>query len=437
MGQRRAARVNRRRWVSLLTITVFGLAVPACDGSTAHGGPAQPYPSACPEKNVLDANPSVSGIPNVNGFFATVNRIEATGSDLVVSVEDDLDAIAASVGARAGDAPDIQGKLQEQLDANVLWLTITYPLPQCAQSATNTVKTQADCDPSISILSTVMCEGSCSVSPSQAGPKVNCGDGAVLSCTGVAPMLACSGTCRGDCEFETPAPCAGTCRGTCDGLCTVVDAGGACAGTCTGNCRGTCELTAPASCSGLCAGECTYTPADGTCDAASSAHCDTPAGVQAECSEICLGKLTPPSGDPVCAVTAEADASLNADCAPPPLTVQYQLTPEVAADAMKIALFRAWLEGFESHVASILAHRQKMDRLGAVCGDILDHGMDAVAAVIKGALKAKPDQDARARLQCASDELDVFASSVLAVIGDAATRVDIDVKEALHSVGVK
>jgi hypothetical protein len=433
--------MNRKLRGLMYTIPGFAIGVVAatsCSGKDALGGLANDLAAQCglvcpgDGEHIADGNASISGVASVDAFFSSVVRFQTTADAISGGIQAELDAIAASVGAKAGDNADLKLKLKAQFDANISGgLKVTYQPPQCTVSAKATLEAQAKCDASIKPgMASVKCEGSCTA---DAGVKVDCGASATLKCTGTAPMLTCMGECKGDCQLDAAASCSGTCNGTCSGTCTVKDAAGNCAGSCMGMCKGTCKLEAAASCSGSCKGECTYTPPSGMCDASAQAHCDAMANAEVECKGSCSGKVTPPMAKAECEASAKADASISADCKPPSLNVSYQFNAMIMGDAtgMGAAKFQAWLEGFKGHVSAILAYRAKLDGLATVGTDLAGSAQGAIEGSINATLKGKLDLKASIGLKCALDEV----PGAIKLVKDSGTKLQASAQGSLDVLG--
>jgi modification target Cys-rich repeat protein len=391
---------------------------------------AQQCGLACPDpgKGVISGNASISGNANIDGFFASVVHFSAAANDVTAGIQGELDAIAASVGAKAGDTADLKAKLTAKL-AVTGGLKVSYQPPACQVDAHATLTAQAKCDATVDPGSaSVQCQGSCTA---EAGAKVDCGANATLSCTGTAPNLSCSGTCKGECQLDATAKCDGTCNGTCTGTCSVKDASGNCAGSCSGTCKGSCKLDAAASCSGTCKGECTYTPPSGQCDASASAHCDAKANAQVDCKGSCTGNVTPPSASAECQASAKADASVSATCTPPSLNVSFQFTGTAATDATAQADFQAWLEGFKGHVSAILAYKAKLDGLGVVAADLGANGQASLSAGFQTTLGSDVSVKGVIGLGCAVAEL----PDAIKMVTDAGASLTASGKAAVDVLG--
>jgi hypothetical protein len=109
------------------------------------------------------------------------------------------------------------------------------------------------------------------------------------------------------------------------------------------------------------------------------------AGASIECDAKCEGEVTPPSVSAECEATVEAKADASIECFPPALEVTWQWNVQagIDGDLMAQAEFKAWLEGFKSHISVMLAARTK--------ADILVESMGNLSAAAGGALEASFD----------------------------------------------
>ncbi|KIG18623.1 keratin associated protein [Enhygromyxa salina] len=370
----------------ILILSSFGLLVgasmSALQGCDPDGGSGIPgCDISCPAEGVLEGNASITGIAQVDAFFGAVVDVSAAAKGISGSLRGELDAIALSVDLQPGaTGADIAAAIQTKLDDAVGpgGLSISFTPPKCEASVDVAVSAAAECDVEVDPGSaTVSCEGSCEV---EGGVMASCDANAELSCTGTAPEFDCQGSCEGSCELEIAASCEGTCRGTCNGTCSVTNAQGDCAGECEGTCQGTCELSAGGQCEGMCTGSCTYKPASGTCEANASAKCEAMAGASIECDARCEGEVTPPSVSAECQATVDAKANASVECKPPALEVTWQWSPALEVDFVAQAEFKAWIQGFKTHTAVMLAGKTKADILIESLGLLGGAGADAVVA---------------------------------------------------------
>jgi hypothetical protein len=100
----------------------------------------------CPERGVADGNASISGTPSVDGFFASIIRFQTAADTISAGIRTELDAIGASVGARAGDDLDLKDKLDAFLSAKVTGLKVHYQPVRCTLSARAMLAAEAKCD---------------------------------------------------------------------------------------------------------------------------------------------------------------------------------------------------------------------------------------------------------------------------------------------------
>lgn len=384
----------------------------------------------CADKGVVDGNASISGIPNVDAFFAAAVNFKTAADNLNGSIRASLDAIALSVGLKQGAAAaDIKAAVEAKIKANVSGSIKVKAQPaKCSVDANVAVAAKAKCEGTVKPpKATVECSGSCEV---EATADVKCDANADLVCHYTPADLNCKGTCSGTCQLESSLSCEGTCNGECTGECTVKDASGKCAGSCSGTCKGSCEMKAGASCSGKCEGECTYTPPSGGCEANARVECKAKAGLKAECSGRCDAEVEPPEVKAECEASVKAEASCNMECTPPQLQVDWQWAAGVQADVNAQAQFRAWLEGFKGNLSVLLAAKAKA-KFVADAGASLG---TAATGAFKGAIdKLTADADALAiiRIGCALKE----APKAGTMVKEAATTLSASVSDAASVVG--
>jgi len=148
---------------------------------------------------------------------------------------------------------------------------------------------------------------------------------ALANCMGKCES-ECQGECKGELRGTVEGGCAGSCEGKCDGVATPK--GGIT--TCTGTCEGKCTMPSPgAKCRGKCASSCNGT-CKGECKLEASARVQCGAGVDckggctaAYAAPKCETELTPPvcMGDTSCQTSCSAQASANARCTEPSVTL--------------------------------------------------------------------------------------------------------------------
>ncbi|PRP91576.1 hypothetical protein [Enhygromyxa salina] len=370
-----------KRILTLSSCGLFaGVSMSALQGCDPDAGGIPGCDISCPAEGIVEGNASITGIAQVDAFFGAAVDVSAAAKGLSGTLRGELDAIALSLELQPGAAgADIAAAIQAKLDYAVSGgLKISFSPPKCEASVDVAISAAAECDANVDPGSaSVSCEGACEI---EGGVTASCDANAELSCTGTAPAFDCQGSCEGSCELEVEASCEGTCRGTCNGTCSVTNAQGDCAGECMGMCQGTCELSAGGQCGGMCTGSCTYKPMSGTCEADASAKCEAMAGASIECDARCEGEVTPPSVSAECEATVDAKANASVECKPPTLEVTWQWSDELAADVMAQAEFKAWVQGFKTHTAVMLAGKTKADILIESLGVLADAGAAALGA---------------------------------------------------------
>jgi hypothetical protein len=185
-----------------------------------------------------------------------------------------------------------------------------------------------------------------------------------------------------------------------------------CAGECTGTCEGTCEakLEAAAKCSGTCRGECKVTGAEADCKGSAHAECKAKADASIECKGKCEGEIKPPSASAECEATAKAEASINVQCSPPELAVNYKL--KAGVDAMAQARFEAGLKNLARVRLPALVAATARAKVITKAG--VDLGQSAEAAVLASVKTLQADGGLRTKitLACAMNELPDVAEAM-------------------------
>lgn len=367
----------------------------------------------CAEEGIIQGNASISGIANIDAFFAAVVNFNTKANLISGNIDAELAKIRASVGATTN--ADIKAEMiaKFSLDANA-GVKIAFEPAKCAVSAKATLEATAKCDASVDPgKASVECKGSCEV---EASAEASCDAEAEVKCVGTAPDFACEGECKGSCELDAAAACTGTCKGTCSGTCSVENADGSCNGSCDGMCEGTCEASASATCEGKCKGECTYTPPDAKCEAGASVKCEAKANASVQCQGKCEGEFEPPMAKAECQASAKADASVNVECTPPSLDISYQFDAslDAAAKLQAQAEFEAFLVSFKASMGKIAAQLEQGKLVVAAGAEIGDTGVKAVTDAVE-AIDVTASLKVSVGVGCAIKELpkvaDAMASS--------------------------
>ena len=364
----------------------------ACPGDTVEGSKLA---------GIAEGNASISGIQQVDSFFSAVLGFQTAANGVSDGIQAQLDAIRADFGIKAG--ADLSTELKAQFDANLsAKLDVDYEPAHCVVDAMATLEASAKCDATVSGgKAEVQCKGACEA---EVSASVKCDANADLRCTVTAPSIECTGECRGTCtaKLDAAAKCEGTCNGECSGNCSAYSdsAGTKCAGSCDGMCKGGCDvqLAAEASCKGTCRGECTTTKASGGCEGGIRAECRAKADASFMCSGRCTGEFEPPKVTAECEASAKAQASVNVECTPPRLAVNYAF--KASADLK----FKAALTTLIDVRLPALLQAVGKAKLVANAGEGL--GIAATGAV-KGALDANKELKIKVLVgvECALHEL--------------------------------
>ena len=310
----------------------------------------------CKAGGIAEGRASVSGIASVDAFFAAVINFQTKADFAASGIQAELDGIRGDFGLAANADIGAEIKAQANLYAEG-GLQIKAEPARCQIDAKATVEANAKCSGEATPpMAMVECSGSCEV---EASAMVDCGADVDVQCTVSAPSVECTGTCKGTCTAEAGAmaDCSGTCKGECMGTCAVMNAQGGCEGKCEGTCMGSCEvkLEAEAKCEGTCSGECTVTNPEGGCMAAVRARCEGKANASVMCEGRCDGEVTPPMVKAECQASAKADASFNAECTPPSVSIDYQLKVGGGVDVEAQARFVAGIQSLKVRLPRLLA----------------------------------------------------------------------------------
>jgi modification target Cys-rich repeat protein len=350
---------------------------------------------------VLKGNASISGVKNVDAFFAAAVNFSASANGIAGNIDKRLAKIRTSLELDAdADAAEIVAAIRARYELEGD-LRIAYKPAACAVSAQATLEAAARCDAEVDPGSaSVECKGTCEV---EASAEVSCTGGARVECVGTAPELECAGSCEGTCELTAAATCEGICNGTCEGTCSATDEEGNCRGRCEGECQGSCQLTAGGNCAGQCKGQCTYTPPSGECEATASVRCKAMANGSVECRGRCEGEVTPPMVKAECQASAKAEASLKLECTPPTIDVEYAFA--ASADAQVQAEFQAFLVGFRSNLSAILAELGRVDIVLAAGAELGEAGVEALDDAIRVTMDGEITAQVALGLGCALDQI--------------------------------
>jgi hypothetical protein len=405
-------------------------------------------------KGVVQASGSVSGIAEVDAFFTSALNFRAQASVLEADINGvlremaaafDLEVEGKSTAQLAGDIEGyVKGGFGGKIDAEA-GLNIKFTEPRCEVSAQATLQAKAKCEAEVDPGSvSVECKGGCVI---DAQAKADCSG--KVQCSGKAPSFACTGTCEGTCKLSAAAECTGTCTGTCnmevagkcDGECSVaLDEDGNCAGSCKlsggakceGTCEGSCEVQAGATCEGECTGTCKYEPGEANCEG--ELTCEAEASAMVDCKGECKGEIEPPQVKAECEASVKAEANFSAECSPPALDVDYQLSAEfqaqVEGDAELKAEFEAQLEAFVKAFGKLQAKSAKLKLVASAGADLVGAAGGAVEKGIKAAVDGKGSIQVKVGAACALKALGEAKN----LVGDASATVGGCV-EAVGKVG--
>lgn len=388
-------------------------------------------------KGVVEASGSVSGIASVDAFFTSALNFKAQAGILQADIRATLAEMAIALGLDASGSVD---ELAARLDAHIKagfdgkiegGISIDFQPPRCEISAQATVQAAARCDASVDPgKASVECSGGCVI---DAEAKASC-DGEV-KCTGKAPSFECKGECQGTCDLRAGGSCEGTCSGSCnlevagkcDGECKgSTDGNGNCQGECQlnagakceGTCKGSCELDVAAECSGQCKGSCTYEPGSASCDG--ELTCEASANAKVECQGECKGEVVPPKVKAECEASVQAQANFDAECSPPSLAVDYELSADLQGEANASArlAFEAQIQGFVKAFGKLQAKGAKLELVTKAGADLVASASGAVEGVVDN-LSGSADLSVKMGAVCAVGAL----GEVKSLLGDASSSV--------------
>lgn len=411
------------------------LAVASCGGEGG-GGPldeltrdlARQCGLTCPAEGVLEGNAAISGVAQVDAFFATVNTFRGRADGVSAGIEAQLDAIRGDFGIAA--STDLEAGLEAQIEANIDGdIVVEYQPARCAVDATATFEAKARCEAEVMPPTVELeCKGSCDI---EAGAELECDASATLECDFTGPTVDCEGTCKGTCEatLTAKATCSGICRGSCDGTCSAYSDEGLtqCAGECDGMCMGTCEaeVDASASCEGTCKGTCTVSGPEAECEGSARARCKANANASIMCKGKCEGDFEPPSASAECEASARAEAKLNVQCTPPELAINYKLKADVDATAQ--ARFVAALKTLvRVRMPALLAASARAKSVASAGEDLRLAATAAVETSVEGALEGDLSPKSQIGLACALGELEDVSDA----LSDSAERLNLSLTDA-------
>jgi len=383
----------------------------------------------CEAGGIAEGNASISGVASVDAFFGAVINFQNTALSVAGGIDAELEAIRADFGIEAGT--ELSAGIMAQASAHLEGgLTIEVEEPRCEVDASATLDAQAKCEAMVDPGSVmVACEGGCEV---EASAEVSCDAEADLNCTLKAPSVACSGECKGSCTLEgsAAADCSGTCKGGCNGNCSLMNASGECEGKCEGTCTGSCEmeLEVAASCEGSCSGECTVQNPEGGCEGGIRAECKAKAGGMVMCDGRCDGEVTPPSASAECDASVKAEASLNVECKPPSIRIDYELAVGGNVDVEAQAKFVAALENLKVRLPKLKAALAKADLVAKAGAGLAASADGAVKGAINTSLEGDVSLQAKFGLGCALMELGAVEGAISTASGRLSASVDASVE---------
>jgi hypothetical protein len=302
---------------------------------------------------------SISGNPQVDGFFKALNNVELAVAAIQGQFEADVLAIAEAFGVEEGAVNSAYiSKVKAAVDAEYQAKLVggapqvIYQKPRCEASLDVAVKASAEC----------RVKGGCQVDIECSGGELTmtCEGVCRGSCSGQCTVPrceieldvdgGCSAECHGACEAQVNAKCEGICRGTCSGDCSAYNGMAECMGYCDGTCNGTCEASVTGSCSGVCRGQCWVS---GSAAASCEGKLGCEGSCEGECTGSCEGRIEAPrcSTDAQCDIEAKCDAQASIQASADLHEIRYVF--KAGVDDKGKAEFFARLAVLEERMASI------------------------------------------------------------------------------------
>ena len=375
---------------------------------------------------IKDGRASISGVADVDAFFASVINFQAAAKGVSAGIDAELAAIKADFGLPDGDIGlQLKTKLDASLEAG--WGVKVTPA-RCKADVKAEIDAAARCDATVKPgMVKLECSGGCEAALEA---KVDCRGEADLKCTVKAPEYKCMGECNGSCTVTGDAAlnCSGECTGECMGTCSVYGKDGKCAGSCSGMCKGSCtaQATAQVNCGGKCSGECVETrKPEAGCMGGIRASCEAKANAKIQCDTKCSGEFEPPEVKAECKARVHADAKLNVQCTPPKVEFAYKVKADLKGEA-RVRFDAAFNSLIKVRLPALKAAVARSSLVTSAGGDL----SGAAGVALKGAVDAartKSGVDIKVAfgLGCALEELKA--------VGDIVTTANNTVKASVDN----
>jgi hypothetical protein len=142
------------------------------------------------------------------------------------------------------------------------------------------------------------------------------------------------------------------------------------------------------------------------CDATAKASCEGSAEASVECKGECNGTVEPPEVKPECEATAKASAQFEAECFPPRVKLDYDLSAEFEANASVDAKaeLSAKLEAFGKAYGELVAKGAQLEGILAATAELPNAGVNAVTGAANS-LSGSADIQVKFDVACALIEL--------------------------------
>ena len=145
--------------------------------------------------------------------------------------------------------------------------------------------------------------------------------------------------------------------------------------------------------------------------AAVRARCEGKANAMVMCDGRCDGEVTPPSAKAECQASAKADASFNAQCTPPSVSIDFDLKVGGGVDVDAQARFVAGVESLKVRLPRLLASIKGAQMAVSAAAELGGAGKAAVEGAITS-LQGDADIKTGIGLTCALGELGAVGAAI-------------------------
>jgi len=132
-----------------------------------------------------------------------------------------------------------------------------------------------------------------------------------------------------------------------------------------------------------------------------------------------------------CQASAKADASINVECTPPRVAINYELRASANAEAQ--ARFVAGIKNLEVRLPALLAAIKRAELVGEAGAELVGAGRVAVEGAVEASLAGEANLRVIAGLGCAADELGAVQGAITGAVGrlEASVTASADLTGAL------